>query len=402
MFERPLGRILEQRWREPRRFLLLLTGPRQTGKTTLVRQVLARFRGPSRYAAADAAQIQGSSWIAGQWELARLGLRQAPARQKRYGGLLVLDEIQKIPGWSETVKRLWDEDTRHGFPLRVVLLGSAPLLLQRGTAESLAGRFERLTLGHWSFPEMRQAFGWDVPTFLFFGGYPGAATLIGDEPRWAAYIRDSLIEATLARDILEMTRVDKPALMRNLFLLGCQMAGQVVSYQKMVGQLQDVGNTTTLAHYLDLLGNAGLLVGLEKWSGQALRRRASSPKLLPLNTALVSALSGHSAAAARADHAWWGRLVETAVGAHLWSEATALGATLTWWREGPQEVDFVVSRGRRLLAFEVKTGTTRTSLPGMTRFLTANPRATPLLIGPDGLPLETFLTTPLETLLADT
>jgi len=218
--------------------------------------------------------------------VASLGEREPAARRhqrgiqdSRRGGVLVLDEIQKIPGWSETVKRLWDEDSRRRVPLKVLLLGSAPLLVARGLSESLAGRFELLHLPHWSFAEMRTAFGWSVDKFIFYGGYPGAAPLVAEPTRWARYILDALVETSISRDVLLLTRVDKPALLRRLFELACRYSGQVLSYTKMLGQLQDAGNTTTLAHYLDLLAAAGMVTGLPKYAGDAARSRGSSPKL---------------------------------------------------------------------------------------------------------------------------
>jgi predicted AAA+ superfamily ATPase len=259
-------------------------------------------------------------------------------------------------GRSETVKRLWDEDTRARRVLRVVLLGSAPLLVTQGLTESLAGRFELLPLPHWSFAEMRAAFGWSLDEYLFFGGYPGATPLIGEPARWARYIADSLIETSIARDVLLLTRVDKPALLRRLFELACCYSGQVLSYTKMLGQLQDAGNTTTLAHYLDLLAGAGMVRGLPKFAGDAARRRGSSPKLQVMNNALMTAVSGRTLEEARADREFWGRLTESAVGAHLVNaEATGAGA-VSYWREGNHEVDFVVQSGRRLTAIEVKSG----------------------------------------------
>ena len=237
--------------------------------------------------------------------------------------MLVLDEIQKVPGWSEAVKRLWDEDTRLRRALKVVILGSAPLLVQRGLAESLAGRFEVLQLQHWSFAEMREAFGWSLDTYIFYGGYPGAAPLVGEPSRWARYVLDSLVETTIARDVLLLSRVDKPALLRRLFELGCRYSGQILSYTRMLGQLQDAGNTTTLAHYLDLLAAAGMLEGLQKYAGAAVRQRGSSPKLQVLNTALMTAPMGLALEEACADRELWGQLVESAVGAHLANAAAA-------------------------------------------------------------------------------
>ena len=230
MYKRPLYQTLVSRLKEPRRFLQVLAGPRQVGKTTLARQAMEGGRTRSHYASADEPTLQDRAWIEQQWDLGRLKAKDGEA-------LLVLDEVQKVPGWSEVVKRLWDEDTTKGVSLKCVLLGSSPLLVQRGLTESLAGRFEVLHVTHWSFPEMRDAFRWNVDQYVYFGGYPGAAALIEDRQRWARYIVESLIETTLSRDILLMTRVDKPALLRRLFLLGCDYSGQILSYQKMLGQL---------------------------------------------------------------------------------------------------------------------------------------------------------------------
>ena len=251
----------------------VVAGPRQVGKSTLVQQVTEGLAAAVRYASADEPTLRGPEWIAQQWEAARLIAREGGTR----GAVLALDEIQKIPGWSEAVKRLWDEDTRRGVPLRVVLLGSAPLLIARGMSESLAGRFELLHLPHWSFAEMRAAFGFGLDEYLYFGGYPGAASLIHEPERWRRYIVDSLIETSVSRDVLLLTRVDKPALLRRLFDLACRYSGQILSYTKMLGQLHDAGNTTTLAHYLDLLAGAGLVCGVQKFAGDAARSRGSSP-----------------------------------------------------------------------------------------------------------------------------
>jgi hypothetical protein len=376
-----------RRLAEPRRFIQVVAGARQVGKTTLVQQVTDAARIPVRFASADEPTLRGAEWIAQQWEAARLAAG-------RKGAILVLDEVQKAVGWSESVKRLWDEDTRARRALRVVLLGSAPLLVQQGLTESLAGRFEVLHLPHWSYVEMRDAFGFSLDQYLYFGGYPGAAPLVREPERWRRYILDALVETTIARDVLLLTRVDKPALLRRLFELGCRYSGQVLSYTKMLGQLHDAGNTTTLAHYLELLAGAGLLAGLSKFSGRAVRQRGSSPKLQVLNTALMSAQTGLSLDEARADRELWGRLVESAVGAHLANAAAAGQCELFYWRERNAEVDFVLRAGRQVTALEVKSGRRRDALPGMAAFVRAfEPRHT-LLVGGDGISLEQFLRRP--------
>jgi len=298
MYHRPMYNMLVKRLREPRRFIQVLAGPRQTGKTTMVRQVADETRIPVHYASADEPTLQSRAWIEQQWETGRL---LAAETKGALEAILVLDEIQKVTGWSEVVKRLWDADTRKKTTLKVVILGSAPLLIQRGLTESLAGRFETIPVTHWSYAEMQKAFEWDLDRFIYFGGYPGAADLITDRQRWSRYIIDSLIETTLSRDILLLTRVDKPALLRRLFQLGCSHSSQILSYQKMIGQLQDAGNTTTLAHYLELLASAGMLTGLHKFAALRVRERASSPKFQALNTALISAQSPLTFEAARKD-----------------------------------------------------------------------------------------------------
>lgn len=391
-FVRAPASVLKKRLAEPRRFIQIVSGPRQAGKTTLVRQVVSAIGAPCRYASADEPTLRERVWITEQWEAARPAAGEASG----HGALLVLDEIQKIPGWSETVKRLWDEDTRAKRALKVVILGSAPLLIQRGLTESLAGRFEVLRLSHWSFSEMRDAFGFSLDQYLFYGGYPGAAPLIAEPARWARYIVDALIETTISRDVLLLTRVDKPALLRRLFELGCRYSGQVLSYTKMLGQLQDAGNATTLAHYLDLLAAAGMVTGLQKFAGGAARSRGSIPKLQVLNTALMTAQSGLALEDARADGEFWGRLTESAVGAHLANAAAGGVCELYYWRERNREVDFVARAGRVLSAIEVKSARARDVQSGLDAFSEAFKPKRRLLVGGDGIPIEEFLAKPAE------
>lgn len=392
-YQRPQFAILASRLDEPRRFIQVVAGPRQVGKTTLVQQVCEASGLHMQFASADEPTLRGPEWIAQQWEIARLMLNER-------GAGLVLDEVQKVAGWSETVKRLWDEDTRKKRAIKVILLGSAPLLIQRGLSESLAGRFEVLHLPHWSAEEMHQAFGWTVQQSIFYGGYPGAASLIDDHDRWVRYVRDSLIETTLSRDVLLLSRVDKPALLRRMFELGCRYSGQILSYTKMIGQLQDAGNTTTLAHYLELLGAAGMLTGFPKYAGEVVRSRGSSPKLQVFDTALLSALSGYRFEEAQADREYWGRLTESAVGAHLANAAATGKCEVFYWRERNREVDFVVRAGRRLIAIEVKSGRAREALPGMQAFNEAFKPDRLLLVGGDGIAVEDFLRQPIERWLA--
>jgi uncharacterized protein len=393
-FRRPQAAVLAERLAEPRRFVQVVAGPRQVGKSTLVQQVTGELSLPVRYVSADEPTLRATDWISQQWEAARL---EATGKA---GAVLVLDEIQKIPAWSETVKRLWDEDTRKKRPLKVVLLGSAPLLIAQGLTESRAGRFETLRLPHWSFAEMRDAFGWKIDQYLTFGGYPGAAPLVRDPPRWLRYIADSLIETSIARDVLLLTRVDKPALLRRLFELACRYSGQILSYTKMLGQLQDAGNTTTLAHYLHLLAGAGMVCGLPKYAGDAARSRGSSPKLQVYNTALMTVTAGVRPEEAQSDREFHGRLVESAVGAHLANAAAAGECELFYWRDRGQEVDFVAKIGARLIAIEVKSGRAPQAHAGTAAFSAAFKVKRTLLIGGDGIQVEEFLSRPVADWLA--
>jgi hypothetical protein len=388
-YERPLLSTVVKRIREPRRFMQVIAGPRQVGKTTLVRQAMDAVDLPSHYASADDPAGRDLDWLRAQWDIGRITARDGGRR----GALLALDEIQKIPDWASLIKLLWDEDTANGVPMRVVILGSAPLLIQRGLGEALTGRFELIRVQHWSFLEMQDAFGWDLDRYVFYGGYPGGAGLIREPRRWARYVMDSLVETTISRDILLLTRVDKPALLRQVFSLACAYSGQILSYQKMLGQLQDAGNTTTIAHYLELLGGAGLVTGLQKFSQGVVRMRGSQPKLLAMNTALVSAPSGMTLSAARRDPALWGRLVETAVGAHAMNTAAEAGVTVTYWRDRDREVDWVLERGPDVVGIEVTSGMRKTAVPGLRTF-GERFGASSLLVGGQGISIEDFLSRP--------
>jgi len=389
IFKRDITVTITQRLKENRNFIQVISGPRQVGKTTAIRQVLEEIGISYHYAAADLPAPPPVEWIAQQWDIGR---RKA-LNEKSV--ILILDEVQKISSWSEEVKRLWDEDTRQDINLKVVLLGSSALLIQKGLTESLAGRFEVIRLGHWSWKECRDCFNWDVDRFIYFGGYPGAANLTDNEERWAQYVRDSLIETAISKDILLLNRVEKPALLRQLFVLACEYGGQILSYQKLLGQLADAGNTTTLAHYQRLLESAFLIKGLQKWSGGALRRRSSSPKWMPLNTALMTSLANKSFQEWRSDPDMWGRLVEVSVGAHLVNEGVQHSVELYYWRKGNNEVDFILSKGSDLVAIEVKSGKRYTTLPGLELFRKKYKTKSSILIGMSGISIKDFFETPI-------
>ena len=386
MFERSYLKSVKTRIEEPRKFIQVILGPRQIGKTTMVIQLSSQLSIPNLHESADAISATNSAWLVQVWESARLRLKASGATEF----LLVIDEIQKIDNWSEIVKQQWDKDTRENINIKVILLGSSRLLIQKGLTESLAGRFETLYLGHWSYSEMQEAFGWSIEQYIYFGGYPGSATLINDEERWKNYIKDSLIETSISKDILMLTRVDKPALLKRLFELGCLYSGQILSYTKILGQLQDAGNTTTLANYLKLLSDCGLLGGLDKYAGDIIRKRGSSPKFQVYNNALITAQGDGRYEKAIVDPELWGRLVESSVGTHLLNHSISERYNLYYWREGNYEVDFILKKGDKVIGLEVKSGK-RGENEGMGIFAEKFHPEKILLIGTGGIPYNEFL-----------
>lgn len=352
MFERAEFQVLRRRIQESRKFIQVIIGPRQVGKTTLANQLFQEQLIPGVFESADGIMTDDSVWLEQIWNAARVKLASRAANEF----LIIIDEVQKIRNWSESIKRLWDEDTHTGVNIKVILLGSSRLLVQKGLTESLAGRFEAIHLSHWSYREMNTAFGWNHDQFVWFGGYPGSSSLITDEDRWKSYIKDALIETSVSKDILMLTRIDKPVLLKKLFSLGCYYSGQILSFTKILGQLQDAGNTTTLAHYLNLLAGAGLLDGLQKYSGSVIRKRSSSPKFQVLNTALMSAQQSEVFEDRMKSPDQWGRMVESAIGAHLLNQAIKKNFEVFYWRESNHEVDFVLEKDQTTVAIEVKSG----------------------------------------------
>jgi len=391
MFQRPYYSKIKERLGLQRKFIQVIMGPRQVGKTTLVRQLLEKYKFPWHYASAD--EATHPLWLQQQWETIRIKAQSEGSTE----ALLVIDEIQKVPDWSNQVKIQWDKDSFDGSFLKVILLGSSQLMLQKGLSESLAGRFEVIYLPHWSFNEMKDAFDFSVEEFIWFGGYPGPAGLISDENRWKEYIRHSLIETALMRDILLLVRIDKPVLLRNLFDLACSWSGQILSYNKILGQLKDAGNTTTLTHYLKLLEGAGMIKGLEKYSPFVIRQRSSSPKLQVFNMGLMSALSNYQRKDVLNQPEIYGRWVESAIGAHLLNQSLVEQTELFYWREGNHEVDFVLQKGKKIIGIEVKSGRNKLST-GIPVFSNRFKPTKMLLIGKEGIPVEKFLQLSLEDL----
>lgn len=377
---------LAARLAEPRRMIQVISGPRQVGKSTMVKQVLWETAVPNMLVSADGVVKKNTDWIGEVWDTARARMRVG--RHAEY--LLVIDEVHKIDNWSEEVKKQWDADTFNDVNLKVVILGSSRLLLKDGLTESLAGRYELIRMPHWSFREMHDAFGLDVEHYIFFGGYPGGAQLMDNETRWRRYIKDSIIAPAIERDILITKTIYKPELMKQLFELGCTYSGEEISLTKLLGQLQDAGNVTTLANYLTTLNESQLLCGLQKYANDNARKYNSVPKLCVYNTSLLSALSGVAFEKVYTAPAKWGRWVESAVGAHILNYAEELDYKVYYWRDGNKEVDFVIEGNRQCIAIEVKSGhrTTNAGLPEFAKRFT--PKHS-FVVGSGGVPVEEFL-----------
>ncbi len=389
-YQRSIVEKLTKFLEKPLPIFQVLIGPRQVGKTTAAQQLIKNLEFPSIYATADQILPPGPEWIEGQWNLAQLKFAES-----KKPILLVLDEVQKVYRWSEVIKRLWDEEKSKGN-IRLLILGSSALLLQKGLSESLSGRFFLHKMPHWCFFECKQAFKWNLNQWIYFGGYPGAAIFTSEESDWKKYVSESLIETVLAKDVIGMFPIQKPALIRHLFGLAATYPAQILSYNKMLGQLQDAGNATTLAHYLKLLEGAFLVSGLELFSRGQIKKRGSSPKLILWNNALINALSLKSFKKSLEDQNWWGRLVENAVGAFLLNYLPDSEWNVSYWRDGSIEVDFVLSHGEKIIAIEVKSGST-VRKNGLELFKKKYPEAKIMLIGQGGLPLkEFFLARPQE------
>lgn len=390
---------LKERVLEPRKFMQVLAGPRQVGKSTLVGQVLAQVSIPHVIEVADAVDPKDSDWIHRIWEAARTTMMIRGIGEY----LLVIDEVQKIENWSEVVKKEWDADTRNHVNLKVVLLGSSRLLLKKGLTESLAGRFELIRMPHWSYTEMRDAFGLTLDEYIYYGGYPGPAHMIHDERRWRKYIKDSLVSPAIEKDVVMTSNIYKPALMKQLFELGCTYSAEILSLTKLMGQLQDAGNVTTLAAYLDILDQCALLTGLQKYANDEARKRASIPKYQVYNNALLTAYKGRNFEADRTDTNAWGRWVESAVGAHLLSMADELDYEVYYWRESSRnksdnEVDFIVVRDGEITAIEVKSGR-RGMNSGLPAFVEAFHPIRSFVVGTGGVNIEDFLSSDLEMII---
>ena len=395
MIERVQLKELASRLIEPRKTIHVVAGPRQVGKTTLVKQLLASVSVPSLYFNADAVDADDKEWIAARWDEARARINYSGSTEF----LLVIDEIHKINNWSEQVKREWDADTFADVNIKVILLGSSRLLLKNGLTESLAGRFELFPMGHWTYQEMHEEFGWDINQYVYYGGYPGSAVYIPNETRWRRYMKDSIVAPAIEKDVLQTTYIYKPALMHQLFRLGCGYSGELLSFNKMLGTLQEAGNATTLVNYMEVLGESKLLTGLQKYSIDKSRKYRSIPKLQVFNNALLTVMTdGMNFEKAYTNPQLWGRWVESAVGCYLLDKADELEYQLYYWRENNEEVDFVITRGESVVAIEVKSGRRQTN-SGLSVFREKFHPKFSMVVGGNAMPLEEFFAGNLENLL---
>ena len=386
MYKRSIYHTIIKRMEEHRMFIQVVMGPRQIGKSTVVKQVLDDLGKPYLLYSADTIPNTSPKWISECWANARLQMRAQQLEEM----ILVIDEVQKLKNWSEYVKKEWDADSLNHINLKVILLGSSRVLLEKGLAESLMGRYEEIRMSHWSYPEMREAFNMSLEQYIYYGGYPGAAQLIEDEERWANYVNGAIIDATINKDILMDSPISKPALLRQTFELSVAYSGKILSLTKMLGALQDAGNTVTLAGYLNLLGDSGLVTGLQKFSVDMAHKRASIPKYQVYNNALLSVLSGLSFKEAVTDSKRWGQIFESAIGAYIISEAFVHRFEVYYWHEGNDEVDFVLKKNQKIVAIEVKSnGETKTT--GMERFHKLFYPLATIVVGENGIQPELFL-----------
>ncbi|MCM1031915.1 MAG: AAA family ATPase [Oscillibacter sp.] len=386
MYKRTEYQTIKSRLKEQRRFIQVVMGARQIGKSTVVKQVLKDLDSPYQFFSADNVPATNSSWVSDCWAAVR-SLKKTNGWESI---ILVIDEIQKIANWSEVVKKEWDDDTFHERDIKVLLLGSSRVLLEKGLSESLAGRFEEIRMSHWSYQEMKECFGFSLEQYLFYGSYPGAASLINDDDRFQQYIQSSIIEATINKDILMDTPISKPALLRQTFELGAAYSGQLLSLNKMLGSLQDAGNTATLAGYIHLLDESGLLCGLQKFSIDTARRKASIPKLQVYNNALKRVYSPCTFEQAILDRKIWGHIFESGIGAYLVNQSFIHRFEIFYWRERNDEVDFILRKKGSVIAIEVKSNAEKRT-EGLNKFQQLFNLQSSFIVGDGGIEAKDFL-----------
>ena len=393
MYKKAEYHKIKSRLEEQRRFIQVIMGARQIGKSTVVKQVLKDVTIPYQFFSADNVPATNRAWISNCWAATR-SLKENNGWDSI---ILVIDEIQKISNWSEVVKKEWDDDTFHERNIKVLILGSSRVLLEKGLSESLSGRFEEIRMSHWSYQEMKESFGFTLDQYLFYGGYPGAAFLIKDADRFQQYIQSAIIDTTINKDILMDTPIGKPALLRQTFELGAAYSGGLLSLNKMLGSLQDAGNTVTLSGYINLLDESGLLCGLQKYCIDTVRRKASIPKFQVYNNALKMVYSQTTFEQAVLDRKVWGHILESGIGAYLVSQAFIHRFEVFYWRERNDEVDFILRKKNSVVAIEVKSNADKRT-EGLDRFRQFFKPQTSFIVGDGGIDIESFLSMDIKKL----
>lgn len=386
MFVRSEYQTLLARMKEPRGYMQIIMGPRQVGKSTMVAQVLDAVQQPFLSVSAEEAPDRDPKWISSVW----MQVRQLMHLHNYDEMILSIDEIHKLPNWSEVVKAEYDRDTRESIKIKVILLGSSRLMMMDGLTESLAGRFEVIEMGHWSYLEMKEAFGFNLEQYIYYGGYPGGARFVNNESRWRQYIKESIIEPAISQDVLLTKRIYKPALLRQLFDLGCTYSGELLSNNKIMGMLQDAGNSDTITTYLRVLNESRMLGGLRKYAADDARKYMSVPKYQVWNNALLSAQKGSKFANVFTNSELWGHWVESAIGAWLLSGSREYDYDVFYWRDKNEEVDFIVQMSDIVIAIEVKSGRRKTN-SGIYTFANKFHPAHTIIVGTGGIPISDLL-----------
>ncbi len=368
--ERLFVNTLSERFKDSAPLIHVVLGPRQVGKTTGILQFLETYRGEHHYISADAVLTAGHDWVLQQWQTALL---------KGHHALLVIDEIQKISNWAEIIKKLWDDQKLKQTQIKLLLSGSSSLSLQRGMTESLAGRLEVIYVPHWDYHESNQLRALSLEDYLRYGGYPKSYDFLEDKDRWHQYVKSSVIDRVIDKDILQYAQVKNPALFRQAFELICCYPSQEISYRKLLGQLQDKGNTDLIKHYLALFEDGFLIKALQKYHNQEFKVKSSSPKIIPLAPCFYHLFS------AKEEKMTF--VFESTVGAKL----SQIASKLYYWRDDTHEVDFVMLWRNKLIAIEVKSGKSR-KRSGLEKFLTLFSEAIPIIISRDNY--EIFIQDP--------
>lgn len=328
--------ILPKRFESKQPLLQVILGPRQVGKTTTVLKLInEQYAERGMYVSADQVFNADAQWLRTCWLEAQAGKK-----------ILFIDEIQKSHNWAEAIKALYDESKRIKKLFPCVLLGSSSLEIQKGLTESLTGRFQLIRAHHWNYQESKKGYDLSFEKYLSYGGYPGSYQFI-DSADWADYVKNSIISTAVEKDILQFRSVKNPALFKQAFDILVSYPAQEISYNKLLGQLQDRGNVELIKYYISLFEGAFLIKTLEKYSPKTIKRKSSSPKILPLAPCMPSLQWGGEHTSAEK-----GRIFELIVGCQL----VRTGEELFYWREGNAEVDFVLKQGKNVWAIEVKSG----------------------------------------------